>query len=38
MFAKEIHENLEESTGLSRGVYLKTSAEGKGVYNLTGQS
>ena len=33
-FAKEIHEKLEEEYhGLSKGVYLKTRAEGNGVYN-----
>ncbi|GLO68414.1 stage II sporulation protein P [Oceanobacillus kimchii] len=33
-FAKEIHEKLEEKYhGLSKGVYLKTRAEGNGVYN-----
>ena len=34
MFAKEIHEKLEERyPGLSRGVYLKSKSEGNGVYN-----
>ncbi|MCF3942279.1 stage II sporulation protein P [Oceanobacillus alkalisoli] len=34
MFAKEIHEKLEEKYhGLSKGIYLKTRAEGNGVYN-----
>ncbi|WP_047982428.1 stage II sporulation protein P [Ornithinibacillus contaminans] len=34
LFAKELHEKLEEKyPGLSRGVYLKTSSEGNGVYN-----
>lgn len=34
MFAKEIHEKLEEKyPGLSRGVYLKSKSEGNGVYN-----
>ncbi|MGJ9459013.1 stage II sporulation protein P [Oceanobacillus sp. CF4.6] len=34
IFAKEIHEKLEERyPGLSKGVYLKTRAEGNGVYN-----
>ncbi|WP_337020224.1 stage II sporulation protein P [Oceanobacillus massiliensis] len=34
MFAKDIHEKLEERyPGLSKGVYLKTRAEGNGVYN-----
>lgn len=33
-FASEMHENLEKKyPGLSRGVYLKTKAEGNGVYN-----
>ena len=34
MFAKEMHEKFEERyPGLSKGVYLKTRAEGNGVYN-----
>lgn len=34
MFAKAIHEKLEEKYhGLSKGIYLKTKAEGNGVYN-----
>ncbi|ASK61340.1 stage II sporulation protein P [Virgibacillus phasianinus] len=33
-FAKEIHQKLEESyPGLSKGIYVKTKAEGNGVYN-----
>jgi len=34
MFAEEIHEKLEEKYhGISKGIYLKTRAEGNGVYN-----
>src|SRR5699024_6428557 len=34
MFAKELHEKLEEKyPGLRRGGYLKSKAEGNGVYN-----
>lgn len=33
-FAKKIHEKLEKRyPGLSKGIYLKTKAEGNGVYN-----